>query len=130
MAQLRHKKFLVLDVREPFESATSHLDEILMELLGNKTTRKIAQERKSHIDFDVVPLSRLPQFLIECIEKQTTLEILCVCRSGQRSLQAAELLRRLTLCKAYSLKGGLAALLAPEVSLAPRKTNPPPHAED
>jgi cysteine sulfinate desulfinase/cysteine desulfurase-like protein/rhodanese-related sulfurtransferase len=130
MAQLRHKKFLVLDVREPFESATCHLDEILIELLGSKTTRKIAQERKSHVDFDVVPLSRLPQFLIECFEKQSAQDILCVCRSGQRSLQAAELLRRLTPCQAYSLKGGLAALLAPAVSLAPRKESVPPHAED
>jgi len=130
MAQLRHKKFLVLDVREPFESATSHLDEILIELLSSKTTRKIAEKRKSHVDFDVVPLSRLPQFLVECSEKKAAFDILCVCRSGQRSLQAAELLRRLTPCKAFSLKGGLAALLAPAVSLAPRKNSAHPHVED
>lgn len=114
---LRHKHFLVLDVREPFESATSHLDEILLHLLGKRISKKAAQARLSHLSFDVVPLSCLPQFLLECMSKSRTHDILCVCRSGQRSLQAAQLLHRTTGCNALSLRGGLAALLAPSTSL-------------
>lgn len=128
-AQLKHKRFMVLDVREPFESATSHLDEILIELLGAKASKKLAQERKSHLDFHVLPLSRLPQFLLDCLEQKSPEHILCVCRSGQRSLQAAQLLRRVVHCQALSLKGGLAALLAPAVSLSPRQASSPPHAK-
>lgn len=127
---LKHKHILVLDVREPFESATSHLDEILSQLLGQRTSKKVAQERIAHLDFQVVPLSRLPQFLLDSIGKRADDDILCVCRSGQRSQQAAELLRRVVERRAYSLKGGLAALLAPTVSLTPRKANQHPHAKD
>lgn len=116
--QLSDKHFLVLDVREPFESAASHLDEILSELLGRHETKKVAHTRLSHLSFDIVPLSQLPQFIVDCMNSTITKNILCVCRSGQRSLQAAQLLRRTTGCNALSLSGGLAALLAPATSLS------------
>lgn len=120
--QLSEKNFLVLDVREPFESATSHLDEILIDLLGRKTPKKLANTRRSHLSFEIVPLSQLPQFIIDCVSNAVEHDILCVCRSGQRSLQAAQLLRRTASCHALSLQGGLAALLAPPTSLsAPQK---------
>lgn len=117
-SQLSEKNFLVLDVREPFESATSHLDEILIDLLGRRTTKKLADTRLSHLSFEIVPLSRLPQFIIDCMNNANSHDILCVCRSGQRSLQAAQLLRRTASCNAVSLQGGLAALLAPPNSLS------------
>ena len=116
--QLSEKNFLVVDVREPFESATSHLDEILIDLLGRRTTKKLATTRLSHLSFEIIPLSRLPQFIIDCMNNAIKQDILCVCRSGQRSLQAAQLLRRTASCNAISLRGGLAALLAPTTSLS------------
>ena len=116
--QLSEKNFLVVDVREPFESATSHLDEILIDLLGRRTTKKLATTRLSHLSFEIIPLSRLPQFIIDCMNNAIKQDILCVCRSGQRSLQAAQLLRRTASCNAMSLRGGLAALLAPTTSLS------------
>jgi cysteine sulfinate desulfinase/cysteine desulfurase-like protein/rhodanese-related sulfurtransferase len=116
--RLRDQHFTVLDVREPFETATSHLDDILNQLLTTED-RKAAGSR-SNMSFAVVPLSRLPQFIIERLASPRQEKILCVCRSGQRSLQAAELLRKIEGCDAYSLKGGVADLLAPDVSLPPR----------
>jgi rhodanese-related sulfurtransferase len=121
--QLSERNFLVLDVREPFESATSHLDEILIDLLGRRTTKKLANTRLSHLSFEIVPLSRLPQFIIDCMNNNIKQDILCVCRSGQRSLQAAQLLRRTASCNALSLQGGLAALLAPATSLSNAHNN-------
>jgi cysteine desulfurase len=120
--RLKNDRFLVLDVREPFEAATSHLDEILMEVLGNSKARKSHPSHSSLFDFNIVPLSRLPQFILDCLNHSSEERILCVCRSGQRSLQAATLLRRIVGREAFSLKGGLAALLAPPISLLPRKS--------
>lgn len=127
MQLLVHERFMVLDVREPFEAATSHLDEILFRILGSRGSKKLSQERISHVDFHVVPLSRLPQFLLDCMKSISPERILCVCRSGQRSLQAAQLLRRTVKREAFSLKGGLAELLAPPVSLTPSKSSSGPH---
>ncbi|NBW80529.1 aminotransferase class V-fold PLP-dependent enzyme [bacterium] len=128
LAQLLfHQEFTVLDVREAFESATSHLDAIMNQLLQ---PNRIGQSpRPADIKFRILPLSRLPQFLIERLSEPRLEKILCVCRSGQRSLQAAELLRRLSGCDAHSLKGGLADLLAPTVSLPPRSVIPIPHGK-
>lgn len=116
------QEFTVLDVREAFESATSHLDEIMNQLLKTSVTGQ--KSSQNGVNFKILPLSRLPQFLIERLEHPRSEKILCVCRSGQRSLQAAELLRRLPGCDAHSLKGGLAELLAPTVSLPPRSVIP------
>lgn len=119
--RLRNQHFTVLDVREPFETATSHLDDILKGLLiPDRTGNDNSVEQLS---FGVVPLSRLPQFIIERLGSDRHEKILCVCRSGQRSLQAAELLRKIKGCDAYSLKGGIADLLAPSVSLPPRSVH-------
>jgi cysteine sulfinate desulfinase/cysteine desulfurase-like protein/rhodanese-related sulfurtransferase len=119
---LFQQEFTVLDVREAFESATSHLDEIMNQLLQPHEKGRISGP--SELKFRILPLSRLPQFLIERLSEPRNERILCVCRSGQRSLQAAELLRRLPGCAAHSLKGGLADLLAPSVSLPPRSVIP------
>ncbi len=116
--RLRHQHFTVLDVREPFESATSHLDDILNHIL--QAGSQSLKTQTTAFSFGVVPLSRLPQFMIDRLASPRQEKILCVCRSGQRSLQAAELLRRIQGCDAYSLKGGVADLLAPTVSLPPR----------
>lgn len=124
--RLKHQAITVLDVREAFESATSHLDDILGSLFElPKHDRDTTTS--SDVDFKIVPLSRLPQFIIERLNEPRQERILCVCRSGQRSLQAAELLRRLSGCEALSLKGGLADLLAPHLSLLSRPPSPVNH---
>jgi cysteine sulfinate desulfinase/cysteine desulfurase-like protein/rhodanese-related sulfurtransferase len=118
----------IIDVREPFESATSHLNDVLEQLFPSQKTPSSHNAESVSVpkinagfNFKVLPLSRLPQFIFERLSAPRQEKILCVCRSGQRSLQAAELLRRLSGCLAFSLKGGLADLLAPHVSLPPSR---------
>lgn len=113
--KLSLENLVVLDVREAFESATSHLDEILEQIIPRR-----AGKDENQINVKILPLSRLPQFILERLNQPREERILCVCRSGQRSLQAAELLRRLPGCESFSLKGGLADLLLPTLSLPPR----------
>lgn len=119
---LAERDFIVLDVREPFECATSHVDEILKQ--NFKIPKATNKKSNAHSpEFMICPLSQMPQFILErLMQPQHEQWILCVCRSGQRSLQAAELLRRLPGCSAFSLKGGLADLLAPQNSLPPQPT--------
>lgn len=116
--RLRNQSFTVLDVREAFEAATCHMDDILQQILALPKTENDAQN--SALNFKIVPLSRFAQFILERLSEPRQERILCICRSGQRSLQAAELLRRIAGCEAYSLRGGLADLLAPNLSLPPR----------
>ncbi|MEY3902224.1 MAG: hypothetical protein RL189_1530, partial [Pseudomonadota bacterium] len=119
--RLRNQSFTVLDVREAFEAATCHMDDILQQILA--LPKADNNSAGSALNFKVVPLSRFAQFILERLSEPRQERILCICRSGQRSLQAAELLRRIAGCEAYSLRGGLADLLAPNLSLPPRSVN-------
>ncbi len=76
----------VIDVREPFETLSGTLPDALR-----------------------IPLGELPA---RWRELENADEVVCYCASGQRSLEAARLLRENGLFNATSLDGGMAAWLA------------------
>lgn len=84
---------LVLDVREPYEQSAGALSHYL------PAAERIVQ----------VPLSRLCHAYIQ---QQISAEqpLLLVCRTGNRSLLAARVLRRLGFTKIWNLQGGVALL--------------------
>jgi cysteine sulfinate desulfinase/cysteine desulfurase-like protein/rhodanese-related sulfurtransferase len=87
-----HPDAILIDVREPYEFAAT---------IAPGPAGRVAQS---------VPLSRLTEYASECLRgKQAPLVFFC--RSGNRSMKAAQCLRRLGHQQAYSLTGGLA--LAP-----------------
>jgi cysteine sulfinate desulfinase/cysteine desulfurase-like protein/rhodanese-related sulfurtransferase len=86
----RGKPLLVVDVREVFEQA-----------LGRAPTFD------APVQHQAVPLSTLVNKMSAWLAQPQT-PVVFVCRSGNRSAQAAQALRRLGHPKAWSLEGGLA----------------------
>ncbi|KUO95532.1 rhodanese-like domain-containing protein [Ferroacidibacillus organovorans] len=69
--------------------------------------REIAEYRASHIEGStLIPLAELP-FRLDEIERDK--DVIVVCRSGNRSAQACEILRERGFLRTKSLSGGLAA---------------------
>ncbi|MES2165155.1 MAG: aminotransferase class V-fold PLP-dependent enzyme [Pseudomonadota bacterium] len=87
-----HPDTELIDVREPYEFAAT---------ITPGTAGRSARS---------VPLSRLAEHASEWLQGDQT-PLVFFCRSGNRSLKAAQLLQRLGHAQAYSLSGGLA--LAP-----------------
>lgn len=83
---------LVIDVREPQEYA----------LYKDWGTLGLKVPPRN------VPLSRFANFMSELLETQEKNSIVLLCRSGNRSLQAAQSLRRLGLNHVWNLEGGVA----------------------
>lgn len=95
LAAFMARKPLVIDVREPQE----------FELFKEWKALGLKEKPRN------VPLTRFVNFMQELIAQgEKPGDILLLCRSGNRSLQAARSLRRLGLPKCYSLEGGLALL--------------------
>ena len=91
----KHRGALVIDVREPHE----FLFVRDWENLGLTTPPRN------------VPLTRFPEFLHELFSEypdRSKLEVICLCRSGNRSGGVAEVLRRCGVNLAWNLTGGLA----------------------
>lgn len=78
---------VLVDVREPFEAR-----------MGTSAT----------LDAEVVPLSALVNALPRLSRLPAETPLIFICRSGNRSAQAARALRRLGHAQAWSLAGGLA----------------------
>ena len=86
-----HPHTIVVDVREPFEQAMGSA----LQLAG--------------VVVQAVPLSRLLEVSASWLAPgQASRPLVFVCRSGNRSAQAAQCLRRLGHSQAYTLAGGLA----------------------
>jgi cysteine desulfurase len=83
---------LVVDVREPYEQRMSQEPELGIPASGRQA----------------VPLSRLLDALPDWLALPADRPVLFFCRSGNRSAQAANALRRLGHAQAWSLAGGLA----------------------
>lgn len=79
------KPVFILDVREPFEQYQSKID------YENST---------------LIPVGELSNRLDE-IESQKNNEVVCLCRSGNRSAQACELLEKKGFNNVKNLKGGI-----------------------
>lgn len=95
----QHEESLVIDVREAHEF-------------------HFAQDWTS-LGFDTppqnVPLTRLGSFLADLLARQnlTQQEIVFVCRSGNRSAKAAQVVRRLGIRSAWHIAGGIALGISP-----------------
>ncbi len=94
-----HSAVILVDVREPYEQR-----------LGSAPDTPFPVRRMT------VPLSALPNALPEWQALGPDTLLLFYCRTGNRSAQAATVLRRLSRAKAYSVAGGLA--LWPSAALA------------
>jgi cysteine sulfinate desulfinase/cysteine desulfurase-like protein/rhodanese-related sulfurtransferase len=90
---LAHPDAMVVDVREPYEFAAT-----IVPAPGGRAAQS-------------VPLSRLVEHASVWLHGDSRQPLVFVCRSGNRSMKAAQCLRRLGHPSSYSLTGGLA--LAP-----------------
>lgn len=97
-----HPDLLFVDVREPYEQRLSHAPQLAA----------------PHVRHQAIALSQLLQALPDWLALPATTPVVFYCRSGNRSAQAAEALRRLGHERAWSLAGGL-ALWRPEVMDVP-----------
>ena len=91
---VEHRHSTFIDVREPHEFRfTQDWD-----LLGFETPPKN------------IPLTRLANFLSHLLAEEdfAEREIIFICRSGNRSAKAAQVLRRLGMSRAWHVAGGLA----------------------
>ncbi len=93
LSQLAHQHpgLVLVDVREPYEQR-----------LGQTPELGVAVRREA------VPLSGLPDALARWLALPAGTPVVFFCRSGNRSGQAAQALRRLGQAQAWSLAGGLA----------------------
>jgi cysteine sulfinate desulfinase/cysteine desulfurase-like protein/glyoxylase-like metal-dependent hydrolase (beta-lactamase superfamily II)/rhodanese-related sulfurtransferase len=94
-----HPGLVLVDVREPYEQRLGHAPE-----LGADVRR------------EAVALSGLPNALARWMALPAGTPVIFFCRSGNRSAQAAQALRRLGHDQAWSLSGGLA--LWPRITAA------------
>ena len=90
-----HQGAFIVDVREPheFEFSQDWTDLGLSEVPLN------------------IPLTRLAGYLQSLLKQRkdlSSLEVICLCRSGSRSVKAAGILQRCGIEKSWSLTGGLA----------------------
>ncbi len=97
-----HPDLLFVDVREPYEQRLGHAPEL-------------AAPQVRH---QAIALSQLLQALPDWLALPTPTPVVFYCRSGNRSAQAANALRRLGHDRAWSLAGGL-ALWRPKSAQAP-----------
>jgi len=67
-----------------------------------------AEDLPASVRYQAVPLSGLPNALPTWLDSAADTPVVFVCRSGNRSAQAARALRRLGHAQAWSLAGGLA----------------------
>ncbi len=90
----RHPQARLIDVREPYEQRLSLLPDL--------------PERGAGHRLQATPLSRLVDALPEWLSLPADQPLVFFCRSGNRSAQAAQALRRLGHEAAFTLAGGLA----------------------
>jgi cysteine desulfurase len=83
---------LFVDVREPYEQRLGHAPELAA----------------PHVRHQAIALSQLLQALPDWLSLPAQTPVVFYCRSGNRSAQAANALRRLGHDRAWSLAGGLA----------------------
>jgi len=91
----KHRRALVIDVREPHE----------FRFVQDWKALGLPETPRN------VPLTRFPGFLHELLAEhrdRSALEVICLCRSGNRSGKVAEVLRRCGIARAWNLVGGLA----------------------
>ncbi len=71
--------------------------------------REPAEREEFHIGGIFLPLGNILSMQIEILEDLKEAEIICYCRSGKRSLQAAMMLENLGFRNVKNLEGGMLA---------------------
>jgi rhodanese-related sulfurtransferase len=89
--------------------------EELQEKFKNKEAINLVDVRQpdEHLDFNIggilIPLGQIQTMQIDEIESLKEEEIICYCRSGQRSMQAALMLETFGFKNVFNLVGGMLA---------------------
>jgi rhodanese-related sulfurtransferase len=87
--------------------------EELNERMQNNNTPHLVDVRQpeEHAEFNIggilLPLGQIQSMLIDDIEDLRSEEVVCYCRSGQRSMQAAMLLESMGFTNVKNLVGGM-----------------------
>jgi rhodanese-related sulfurtransferase len=87
----------------------------LKERMGNKDdlvlldVREPEERAEFNIGGEFIPLGQLMAMQIDAIEDAKNKEIICYCRSGKRSMQAAFMLESLGFTNVTNLTGGMMA---------------------
>lgn len=87
--------------------------EELKERMQNNTAPHLVDVRQpeEHAEFNIggmlLPLGQIQAMLIEDIEDLRSEEVVCYCRSGQRSMQASMLLESMGFTNVKNLVGGM-----------------------
>jgi rhodanese-related sulfurtransferase len=91
-----------------------HPKELQEKLNKNEAINLIdVRQPDEHLDFNIggilLPLGQIQIMQIEEIESLKDEEIICYCRSGQRSMQASLILESMGFKNVYNLVGGMIA---------------------
>lgn len=78
---------------------------------GNPLNLVDVRQPEEHADYNIggilLPLGQIQQMAIDDIEHLRNEEVVCYCRSGQRSMQAAMLLESMGFSNVKNLVGGM-----------------------
>ncbi|MFM7709414.1 MAG: rhodanese-like domain-containing protein [Ferruginibacter sp.] len=81
--------------------------------IGEKLNLLDVRQPEEHADFNIggllLPLGDIVSMQIDTIEDWRNQEIICYCRSGQRSMQAAMMLHSMGFSNVKNLVGGMLA---------------------
>lgn len=91
-----------------------HPEELREKLKNNQAVNLIdVRQPDEHLDFNIggilLPLGQIQTMQIDEIESLKDEEIICYCRSGQRSMQAALMLETVGFKNVFNLVGGMLA---------------------
>jgi rhodanese-related sulfurtransferase len=91
---------------------TINADEIKSRLDAGETMHLIdVREPDEHAEFNIggtfLPLGNIQMMLIDEIEELKTEEVICYCRSGNRSMQACLMLETFGFTNVKNLQGGM-----------------------
>ena len=87
-------------------------EELKERMLKNEVLHLVdVRQPEEHADFNVggilLPLGNIMSMQIDEIEELKEQEVICYCRSGQRSMQAAMMLETMGFSKVKNLAGGM-----------------------
>jgi len=91
-----------------------HPEELQAKLKNNEAINLVdVRQPDEHLDFNIggilLPLGQIQTMQIDEIESLKDEEIICYCRSGQRSMQASLMLESMGFKNVYNLVGGMIA---------------------
>jgi rhodanese-related sulfurtransferase len=89
------------------------INELKERMLGNDLNLLDVRELEERAEFNIggvfIPLGQIMAMQVDAIEDKKDEEIICYCRSGKRSMQAAMMLETMGFTKVINLDGGMMA---------------------